>query len=171
MIPKNPGAREVTQQHALLLFEGDFNWANKAVFADRMISRAEACGAIPDEQYVRKGHTALEVSQMRMFHCDLLRLRRWPGAIASVDANNCFDRIGHSFMSLACQAMGVGVGPLVSMLSALSYMAFYIHTGYGDSRRTILSVLLHFLGRVPRRACHLPRRSATMNPHIQYECM
>jgi hypothetical protein len=37
-------------------------------------------------------------------------------------------------MSLACQAMGVGVGPLVSMLSALSYMAFYIRTGYGDSR-------------------------------------
>jgi hypothetical protein len=134
MIPKKPGAREVTQQRALLLFEGDFNWANKAVFADRMISRAEACGAIPDEQYARKGHTALEVAQMRMFHCDLLRLRRWPGAIASVDANNCFDRIGHSFMSLSCQAMGVGVGPLVSMLSALSYMAFYIRTGYGDSR-------------------------------------
>ena len=74
MIPKKPGAREVTQQRALLLFEGDFNWANKAVLADRMISRAEACGAIPDEQYARKGHTSLEVAQMRMFHCDLLRL-------------------------------------------------------------------------------------------------
>jgi hypothetical protein len=37
-------------------------------------------------------------------------------------------------MSLACQAMGVVFGPLVSMLSALSYMAFYIRTGYGDSR-------------------------------------
>ena len=69
-----------------------------------------------------------------MFHCDLLRLCRWPGAIASVDANHFFNRIGHSFMSLACQAMGVGVGPLVSMLSVLSYMAFYIRTGYSDSR-------------------------------------
>ena len=37
-------------------------------------------------------------------------------------------------MSLACQAIGFGVGPLVSMLSTLSYMAFYIRTGYGDSR-------------------------------------
>ena len=64
MIPKKPGAREVTQKRALLLFEGDFNWANKAVFADRMISRAEACGAIPDEKYVRKEHTVLEVAQM-----------------------------------------------------------------------------------------------------------
>ena len=105
-----------------------------------MISRAEACGAIPDEQNARKGHTALEVAEMRMFHCDLLRLRRYPGAIASVDANNCFDRIGHSFMSLACQAMGVEVGPLVSMLSALRYMAFYIRTGYGDSRSMRIKV-------------------------------
>ena len=104
------------------------------MFADRMISRAEACGAITDEQYTRKGHTALEVAHMRMFHCDLLRLRRWSGAIASVDANNFFGRIGHLCISLACQAIRVGIGPLVPMLSALSYMAFYICTGYGDSR-------------------------------------
>ena len=69
-----------------------------------------------------------------MFHCDLLHLRRWPGAIASVDANNCFNRIVHYFMPLACQAMGVGVGLLVSMHSALSYTTLYICTGYGDSR-------------------------------------
>ena len=105
MIPKKPGAREVKQQCTLILFKGEFNWANKVVFADRIISRAEACSAIPDEQYSRKGHTVLEVAQMRMLHCDLLSLQQWHGAIASVDANNGFKRIGNLCMSLAYQAM------------------------------------------------------------------
>jgi hypothetical protein len=32
MIPKQPGARTVDNLRAILLFEGDFNWANKENF-------------------------------------------------------------------------------------------------------------------------------------------
>ena len=73
---------------------------------------------------------------MRLLHCDLLRLRRWASGITSVDANNCYDRVGHRFVTLTCQAMGVGLGPIVSMFSALSYMSFHIRTGFGDSSTT-----------------------------------
>ena len=37
MIPKIPGARTVYKLRAILLFEGDFNWANKVIFVDRMV--------------------------------------------------------------------------------------------------------------------------------------
>ena len=53
MIPKKPGARRVDHQRALLLFEGDFNWANKNIFADHMVKRALNHDVIPGEQYTK----------------------------------------------------------------------------------------------------------------------
>jgi hypothetical protein len=37
---------------------------------------------------------------------------------------------------LMCQAMGVGMGPIVAMFGALSFMPFHIRTGFGDSSMT-----------------------------------
>jgi hypothetical protein len=86
MIPKTPGARTANKLRAILLFEGDFNWANKVIFSDRMVKRAQPAGVIPLEQYAQHESSAIDVAFMGMLHCDFLRLRRWAGGIASVDA-------------------------------------------------------------------------------------
>jgi hypothetical protein len=53
MIPKITGACTVNRLQAILLFKGDFNWANTLLFADRMFKRAQREGVIPQEQYAQ----------------------------------------------------------------------------------------------------------------------
>ena len=91
-----------------------------------------------------------------MLKCGILRIRRWSGAIASVYANHYFDRIGHRFMSLSCQAMGVDNGPRVSMLSYISLVNVFLRTGYSDSRtylRGNADALFEGLGLGTRQWC------------------
>jgi hypothetical protein len=75
------------------------------MFAKRMMHQAEAQGEIPFECYgSRKNHEAIEVALNRRLIADLLCQKRFPGAIASVDAHtSCYDRITHTAASLCVQ--------------------------------------------------------------------
>ncbi len=53
--------------------------------------------------------------------------------LASVDADNCYDRIAHPIASLVFQAFGVLKPAIESMLTTIQDMKFYLQTGYGDS--------------------------------------
>ena len=64
---------------------------------------------------------------------DISRQRRSPAALASVDAANCYDRVNHTYASLALQAFGVPKSAVQTMLSALTHMQFPIRTAYGES--------------------------------------
>ena len=58
---------------------------------------------------------------------------RRDGAIASVDAHTCYDRIVHSVASLCFQRMGVPVNAVKTMFETTHNMRFYLRTAYGDS--------------------------------------
>ena len=134
MLEKQKGNDHVDKLRAILLMEADFNFANKLYFGSRMIRQAEQYDQIPDELFgSRRGRTAIEVAMSRRLIADLSRQRRWPTAIASVDAHTCYDRIVHSIASLCCQRWDTPPLLPTAMFHTIQHMQFHLRTGHGDS--------------------------------------
>ena len=60
-------------------------------------------------------------------------MTRTPMAIASVDAQTCYDRIVHSIASICCQRWNVPLPAIISALKTIQKMKFYLRTSFGDS--------------------------------------
>jgi hypothetical protein len=99
-----------------------------------MMHQAESQGRIPLKIYgSRKNHEAVEVTINRHLIADLLRLKCIPGAIASVDAESCYDRIAHAAGSLCAQNWDVDPQAIIAMLLTIQRMKYYLRTAFGDS--------------------------------------
>ena len=134
MLETEKGNMKVDKLRVILLMEADFNMANKLMFGHRMMQHAEQTGQVPDECFgSRNGHDAQELGLARRVVADLSRQRRWPVAVASVDAQTCYDRIVHSVASICCQRWDVDPHPIIAMLSTIQRMKFHLRTGYSDS--------------------------------------
>jgi hypothetical protein len=134
MLEKKKGVIQVDKLRAILLMEADFNFYNGLMFAKRMMERAELNNWIPREIYGgRKNHEAIEVAMNRRFLADITRQRRTPLAIASVDAQTCYDRIAHSIGSIATQGWQVDPQAIITMLLTIQGMKFFLRTAFGDS--------------------------------------
>jgi hypothetical protein len=59
---------------------------------------------------------------------------RWTAGLASINADNCYDRIAHPMTSMVFQAFGVLSEAIESMLTTIQNTQFFLRTGYGDSR-------------------------------------
>jgi hypothetical protein len=115
MLEKTAGVIKVEKFHAILLMEADFNFFNGLIFAGRMMHWAELLDRIPAECYgSRKNHEAIEVAVNRCLVADLLRQKWIPGAIASVDAELCYDRITHDVA--AGNTSFFGISPKCKMI-------------------------------------------------------
>jgi hypothetical protein len=64
---------------------------------------------------------------------DIIRQTRRSAGLASVDADNCYDRIAHAIASLVFQAFGVPLSASEAMLTTIQEMKFFLRTGFGDS--------------------------------------
>ena len=136
MLEKLPGVTKVNKLRAILLMEADFNFLNKLIFGHRMIKQSEQYNRLPDELFgSRSGRSAWEVAVNRRLVIDSLRVLRRNGAIAGVDAAQCYDRIVHSMSSLLCQNEGTPLQPLLSMFGVIQCMTYYIRTMFGDSEK------------------------------------
>lgn len=102
---KKPGVLLVNKLRAILLMEADFNFGNKLYIGSRMTKQVHQ--DIPRELYGGvKGRRVEFMALSRRLLSDVLRQKRCPGAMASVDAQSCYDRITHSTASLCCQRWG-----------------------------------------------------------------
>ena len=54
---------------------------------------------------------------------------RRPAGLASVIADNCYDRIAHAIASLVFQVFGVPLSASESMLTTIQEMKFLLRTG------------------------------------------
>lgn len=134
ILEKKPGVRLVSKLRAILLMEADFNFGNKLLIGSRMMKQARTSGSIPPELYGGvKGKRADLMALSRRLYLDILRQKRRPAAIASVDAESCYDRISHTAASLACQRWGVPPPVMITMLQAIQRMQFHLRTGFGDA--------------------------------------
>jgi hypothetical protein len=64
---------------------------------------------------------------------DVIRQTRWSAGIASIDADNCYNRIAHAITSLVFQAFSVPLSASELMLMAIQNMRFFLRMGFGNS--------------------------------------
>jgi hypothetical protein len=143
MIEKVAGVIKVEKLRAILLMEADFNFFNGLMFAKRMMHQAEEQERIPLECYgSRKNYEAIDVAVNRRLIGDILRQKRIPGAVASVDAETCYDRITHAAGSLCVQKWDVDPKAIIAMLLPIQRMKYFLRTAFGDSATYFCSLAL-----------------------------
>jgi hypothetical protein len=130
MLEKKKGVIQVDKLRAILLMEADFNFYNGLMFAKCMMERAENNNWIPCKIY---GGRKINVTMNRRFLADIACQRRSPLAIASVDAQTCYDHIAHSIASIATQGWQVDPQAIITMLITIQGMKFFLRTAFGDS--------------------------------------
>ena len=92
---------------------------------------------MPEEIFSERNRLADDGTLAKVLFYDIVRQLRRPAGLASVDADNCYDRIAHPMVSIVMQAFGVPAEACESMLSTIQDMKFYLRTGYGDSKEFV----------------------------------
>ena len=88
---------------------------------------------MPEEVFSERNRLADDGTLSKVIFYDIVRACRRPAGLASVDADNCYDRIAHPMLSMILQAFGVPSKAVKSMLGTIQDMKFFLRTGYGDS--------------------------------------
>jgi len=136
MLEKVAGVNLVDKLRAILLMEADFNFANALYFGKRTMEMAKKSDIITNDTFGSKQDSCpIEVPMCRMLFFDLVRQTRRNASLGSFDAQSCYDRIAHSFLSLVAQAVGTPQPLIITMLKAIQQMKLFLRTGYGDSDR------------------------------------
>ena len=134
MLEKIENVIRVDKLRAILLMEADFNFINKLIFGHKMVQQCESFSRFPEELYgSRNNHSAVEVGVNRRLTLEVLKQKRRNGAIAGVDAAQCYDRIVHSLAILLCRNEGAPISSLLLMFGAIQSMEFFIRTTFGES--------------------------------------
>ncbi len=134
MLEKIFGCRLVTKLRSIFLMEADFNAANKIIFGNRLLANVRKYNLMPGEIYSEQGRTADEGTLAKVLVFDIARQFKISTGVASVDANNCFDRIAHAMASMVFQALGTPPAAAEAMLSTIQEMKFFLRTAFGDSK-------------------------------------
>ena len=112
MLEKIKDCIKVDKLRAILLMEADFNFVNKLMFGHRLIKHVSTHQRMPEELYgCIHNKSAQEVSVNRRLTLELFRAKRRNGAIAGVDATQCYDRIVHSLAILLARNEGNPLPP------------------------------------------------------------
>jgi hypothetical protein len=117
----------------LLLMEADFNATNKTIFGVQMLANACKYKLLLEEIFSKKNCLADDGTLSKVIFYDIACQLRQPMGLASVDANNCYNRICHPMASIFFQSFRVPKGPIRTMLKTLQDLRFFLCTGYGDS--------------------------------------
>ena len=103
MLEKEAGNINMDKLRAILLLEVDFNALNKIVFNGRVILRIKIAKTIPYEVIGRRrGQSSLHVALNKKLVCNIGNQQKKPIVVVSADATNCYDRITHPILSMAC---------------------------------------------------------------------
>ena len=134
MLEKIFGCSLITKLRSILLMEADFNATNKIIYGIRMLNNVRKYKLMPEEVFSERNRLADDGTLSKVLFYDIVRACRRPAGLASVDADNCYDRIAHPMLSMILQAFGVPANAVKSMLSTIQDMKFFLRTGYGDSK-------------------------------------
>ena len=126
----------VTVLKLLRNYGADFNMNNKHLGREMMYS-AEAADILAEEQYgSRKDKAAILHALNKRLTFDILRQQRNIGAVCSCDLKLCYNRIVHSFATLAMIRAGAPESTTVSMFSTIQKLKHKVRTAFGDSEET-----------------------------------
>ena len=74
LLDKVPGNIYIDKMRAICLFEADFNYLNKFVFAKQMMGKALDAGIVPAEQFAKRGSQANQGVLMLGLFCNIAGL-------------------------------------------------------------------------------------------------
>ncbi len=98
-----------------------------------MLDEARRRNLMPEEVFSKQNKMADNGTLTKVLTYDIIRQTRHSAGLASVDADNCHDRIAHAIASLVFQAFGVPVSASEAMLTTIQEMKIFLRTGFGDS--------------------------------------
>ena len=115
------------------LYKVDFNFFQQFVFGQEDMNELVENGYLPKEHFSQKGSTAEDTKLYKTLMTDLSCQARYPLAIISVDAAQCYARVNHVIMSLIWSALIGHIEP-ISSLTILANNEIFQQTGFGDSQ-------------------------------------
>ncbi len=105
--------------------EADFNGTNKMVYGIRMLEQARSKNLVPNEVFSECNKMVDDGTLTKVLTYDIIHETRRSAGTASVNADNCYDRITHAIASLVFQASGVPLLAFESMLMTIQEMIFF----------------------------------------------
>ena len=135
LLEKEFGAIFIDKLRAICLFEADFNWLQKLIFAKRMMGMAMDKEIVPPEQCAKSKVNPNEGSVIKLLHNDIHRTLHIDSTVVSADLANCYDAVNHAICSIALQALGVPFLAIRLMLSCLQTMFFWLLTAFGMAEK------------------------------------
>ena len=135
LLEKICGNNYVHKLRAICLFEADFNWWNKLVFARRMMELAGDKGLVPAETFAKKDSHCNDAVMTKILFTDDSRIMHHPAAVGCCDLGDCYDRTAHGPMSIGLQSWGIPISAVKVLLTALQTMQFCLRTGFGESSK------------------------------------
>ena len=133
LLQKEMGTVFINKLRAICLFEADFNYVLKVIFAQRMMGNLNREKLLPLEQHAKAYSGAKNATMNRLLYQDIHRTLHWPYAIASVDLGDCYDALYHGWSAISLLAAGVPNSQVKMMLVALQCMGWHLRTGFGLS--------------------------------------
>ena len=110
----------VEKLRAMLLLEADFNALHKIIFNGRILPTLERNNVIPSEIIgERKSQSAIHDALNKKLITDISNQIKSLSIVISADATNCYDRVAHSFASLAAEHFGVQLCYIRVLLTAI----------------------------------------------------
>jgi len=134
LLEKICGDNFVGNLRAICLFEADFNWWNKLIFARRMMQHSTEKNAIPEELFAKKLSTCDDANMTKTLFADVSKTLHIPGSVIGCDFGECYDRSAHTIQSIALQANGIPIESVKVLLICLQTMQFCLRTGFGESK-------------------------------------
>jgi hypothetical protein len=133
MLQKLFGCSFITKLRAILLMEADLNCSTKTVFGTGMLDKARRKNLMPEEVFSERNKMADDGMLTKVLTYDIICQTRRSAGLASVDADNCYDRVAHAIASLVFQEFFVPLLASEAMLTTIQEMKFFLRTGFGDS--------------------------------------
>ncbi len=84
-----------------------------------MLDKTRKENLMPDEVFSERIRMADDGTLAKVLTYDIICQTRRLAGLASVDANNCYDRIAHAIASLVFQAIGVPLSASEAMLTTI----------------------------------------------------
>ncbi len=137
MLEKKLGVKLINKLRAILLMEADFNASNKILFGERIMDNVRKYKLMPEEIFSEKNREATDGGLSKKLFYDIVNQLRRPAGLASVDAENCYDRIAHAISNMIFQAFGTQDTAAESMHTAIQEMQFFLRTAFGDSKESV----------------------------------
>jgi hypothetical protein len=133
LLEKTCGNNHIHKMGAIVLLEGDFNYYNKTIFAQQMMTSVQDRGQIPLECFAKKVSNCVYAIMTKIVMCDMLRIHHHPTCVGGNDFGDCYDRIAHPPAGVALQSWRISKESVCLILMAMQTMQFFLHTGFGES--------------------------------------